>query len=85
MWPSLWVERYDIGSCIGKILNILVNRRYHQMYVKRLGAMRTQRFYDGGANGDIWDKMPIHDINMDPVTTSRVNRAHFLTQPCKVS
>jgi hypothetical protein len=55
------------------------------MYVKRLGAMRTQRFYDGGANGDIWDKMPIHDINMDPVTTSRVNRAHFLTQPCKVS
>jgi hypothetical protein len=28
--------------------------------------------------------MPVHDINMDPVASRRVNGAHFFTQPGKI-
>jgi hypothetical protein len=46
--------------------------------------MRAERLYDRRADGDIGDKMPVHDIDMDPVASSGINGAHFFTQPRKI-
>jgi hypothetical protein len=46
--------------------------------------MRTQRFYNSRAYRDVRHKMPVHDIDMDPVTTSGIDRAHLFAQPGKI-
>jgi len=46
--------------------------------------MRAKRLYDSRADGDIGNKMPVHNIDMDPVASRRINRAHFFAQPCKI-
>ena len=47
------------------------------MDVESLSAMRAQRLYDRRPDGDVGHEMPIHHIDMDPITPSLVYRAHF--------
>jgi hypothetical protein len=45
----------------------------------------AKRLYDSRANGDVGDKMSIHDIDMNPVTSGGINGPHFFSQSGKVS
>ena len=55
------------------------------MHIERLCAVWAKRLYDSRANGDIGDKMSVHDINMNPVTSGGINGPDFFSQSGKVS
>ena len=55
------------------------------MHIERLGAVWAKRLYHRGANGDVGDKMSVHDIDMNPVTSSGINGPYFFSQSGKVS
>ncbi len=51
-----------------------IDRRDHQMHVEELGRMRAQRLHHVGAERDVRDEMPVHDVEMDPVRARGIDR-----------
>src|SRR5262252_4014085 len=84
MRPGLDVDRDDIGSGLGEGFEVRIARRDHQMDVERLFGVWTDRANDVGPNGNVWDKMAVHDIDMDPIGAGGVDRAYFLAEFCKI-
>ena len=70
----------DVGSGIGEGFDIGIDRCDHQVNVKHLVAMRAQCLDHIRADGDVGHVMTIHDIDMDVVCASGINRADVNTQ-----
>ena len=84
MRPSLGMKRDDVGARRREIGQKRVNRADHQMHIEDLFCVRAQRLDDGGADRDVRHEMAVHHIDMDPIRTGDVNRAHFFTKPGKI-
>jgi hypothetical protein len=78
------MDRDDIGTGLGKGLQIGLGRGDHQMHIKGHFGVLAQRFDQAGAEGDIGHKMPIHDVEMQPIRAGGLHRAHLLGQPAEV-
>ena len=50
------------------------------MNIERLSCYATNSFNNEWANGDIRNKAAIHHINVDPISASSLNCAHFFAQ-----
>ena len=74
----------DVGTRCGKCLKVGIDRRDHQMDVEGLGAVGFQRFDHRRADGDVRHEMPVHHVDMNPVGTGAVDRAHLFAQPRKI-
>ena len=59
---------------------MVIDRCDHQVNVKHLVAMRAQCLDHIRADGDVGHVMTIHDIDMDVVCASGINRADVNTQ-----
>ena len=70
----------DVGPGFGEIFDIGIDRRDHQMHVERFRTVRAQRLHDRGADRQVRDEMPVHDIDMDVIRPGGVNCAHLLAQ-----
>lgn len=60
----------------------------HQVAVQGLVGDRAQSIHDQGADGDVGDEAPIHNVNMYPVATRSVNGCHLHKEArtyCKAS
>ena len=56
----------------------------HKMDVERqIGELANSR-YDSRAEGNIIDKMPVHDVAMNPIGPGFLNPAHFIGQSGKI-
>ena len=75
--PRFHMHRDDVGTGLGEGFEIGIARRDHQMHVKQLVAVRTQRLHDIRADGDVGHEMAIHHVDMDPVGPGLVDRAHL--------
>ncbi len=77
---GLGVDCYNVRAGLGEILDEQIDRRDHQVHVERFLGMRAQRLDHAGADGQVWDEVPVHDVDMDVIGPRRVDRAHFLAQ-----
>ena len=75
----------DIRTRLQKIRHILERITDHQMDVKRNGGVGTQRLYNGRAKREIWDEMPIHHIDMQPICTAFFHAGKLLAHARKVT
>ena len=74
----------DIGAGLGEGLEIRVARRDHQMYVEHFLGVSAKRFHHVRPDGDVGDEMTVHDVEVDPVGSRRIDRADFLAQLAEV-
>src|SRR5690606_19923756 len=68
----------------GETVKIGIARCNHQMGIKYGICQRADRFNHIRTKGDVWHKMAVHHINMDPVRTGGDDIKHFLTELGKV-
>ena len=75
--PRLRVDGDRVRPCLGKGVQIGIDRRDHQMHVERLGGVRAQRLHHRRADGDVGHEMPVHHIDVDPVGAGGVDGPSF--------
>ena len=80
MRPRFGVERDQIRPGIRESLQIGVNWCNHQMHIEGDGRVAAERLDQPRPEGDIRDKMPIHNVQMQPIRTCCGDGAHFLTE-----
>ncbi len=84
MRASFRVDSDNVRARIGKSLQPIVDRGNHQMDIKGLCRVRTQRLHDVRPDGNIGHIMPVHHVDMDPVAARFINCADFLAQPREI-
>src|SRR5262249_39148965 len=73
MRPGLDVHRDTVRARFGESLQIRIARRNHQVHIERLSGVTADRLDDVGPYGNVWNKMTVHDIDMDPVGAGSIN------------
>mmetsp|Transcript_27071 Transcript_27071/g.77675 ORF Transcript_27071/g.77675 Transcript_27071/m.77675 type:complete len:244 (-) Transcript_27071:130-861(-) len=64
----LAVHGDDVGTGLGKVLHALLGLDNHEVAVQKgVRQLLPQRVHDQGADGDVRDKAPVHDVDVDPV------------------
>lgn len=56
----------------------------HQMNIQRQGCQRTQCADHRSSESEVWYKMAIHYVDMDPVTAVFGNMCDSITQSRKI-
>lgn len=78
------MNRDDIGSGLGKGFKIRVGRCDHQMDIESLSGARAYGLDDVRTKGDVWNKVSIHHIAMNPVGTGFVDSIDLVAQAGKI-
>ena len=78
------MEADDVGAGLCKVGDDAVDRLDHQVHVDRHLHMRTDRFADERADGEVGDIMVIHHVEMDDVGAGSDDIADFLAEAGKV-
>ncbi len=73
-----------IRTGLGKCLDIRINRSNHQMHIHHRFDMRPDRGTGCRAKCDIRHKMPIHDVDMNPIGAFCLNTADFFSKVGKI-
>jgi hypothetical protein len=81
----LGVHGDDVRTRIGKRLNIFLGLDNHQMDIHDLLGCRANRSYDQWANRDVGHETAVHDVDVDPIRASAVDRLDFSLKPAKIS
>ncbi len=55
----------NIRACRDEIIQVLIRVGNHQVYVEHRVRRLAQRLDNRRADGNIWDKMPVHHVHMD--------------------
>ena len=82
--PGFDMHRNNVGAGFGKRLEIGIARCDHQMDIECLFGVRTDGANDVWADGNVGNKMAVHDIDMDPVGAGSIDGAHLLAEFCKI-
>ena len=80
MRAGLGVNGDDIGAGRGKVLDVWIGGRDHQMHIEGFGGMGAQGADHRRPNGDIGHEMPIHHIHVDIIGARPVDQTNFLAQ-----
>jgi hypothetical protein len=59
--------RDDVSTSLGERLDVTLRLDDHQVHIERKLGDATQGFHDQRTDGQVRDKSPIHDINVDPI------------------
>ena len=73
------MEGDDVRARVGEVVDIPQRIAYHQMNVKGLVREGTNPFYYGSAEGEVRDKMTVHNVEVHPVRACLVHARDFLT------
>jgi hypothetical protein len=79
------MHRNDVRPGLGECLNILLGFDDHQVYVDHLSRRRTNRFHNRRANRDVGHETPVHDIDVNPIGASFIDRLDFSRKAAKIS
>ena len=79
------VEGNHIRSCFFQVRKVGFRMLGHEMHIKKKLRMRTQRFDDGRAEGEIGYEMVIHHIQVDQVGSPSFDILYFRCQIGKIS
>ncbi|CRF28842.1 Uncharacterised protein [Mycobacterium tuberculosis] len=84
MNASLRMYRDQVRTCLGERRNVAVRLFNHQMHVERQPRLRPDGFHYRRADRNVRNKMPIHDIHMNPVRPSTFHIGNLLAEHRKV-
>src|SRR5215217_3985230 len=82
--PRLGMDGDDIGPTLGKVCEIGIGRRDHQVAVEHLVRHPADRLHYRRAKADIGNEVTIHHVDMDIVRAGLDDRPDFIPQPRKV-
>ena len=74
----------DICTRLGEFSDEGIHRRNHQVNIEWNRGVRADRLHDLRPNGQIGNKMAVHDIYMDHRATARAGSVDLLRQPGKI-
>src|SRR5689334_20647376 len=80
MRASLRVHQDMVGPGVSERRDERINRFNHQVHVERQSAVRAQALQDWRTKADVRDEVAVHDVEMQPVGSSRFDRCNFLVQ-----
>ena len=80
MRSGLQMRGDHIGARLGIGLKVLIYRRNHQMHIHHGFDMRADRFDQRRAEGKVRHEMPVHHIDMDPITALGLDGLDFLAK-----
>ena len=79
------MEGDDAGTRRGEVRHDAVNRFHHQVNVDRGGnAIVTQRLEHHRTDGQVWNVVVIHHVEMDDIRASRQCVGSVFTQAGKI-
>jgi hypothetical protein len=67
------MDHDDIGAGLDEIGDVAVGIFYHQVDVQGERSYAAHCLNNQGADGDVGDKVPIHDVDVDVVGTGGFN------------
>ena len=85
MRAGLYVNREIVCSGLCEFGDKAIGVRDHEVDVEGQLSDFSERRYDRRTDGQIWDEMSVHDINMEEVGSRPFHGCHFLGQSSKVS
>ena len=74
---SLDMGGEDVSACIRIGVNIGINGSDHQMHVHDGFDVGAERFDGRGSEGQVRNKMTVHDIDVDPIGPLILDGANF--------
>ena len=80
MRASLGMYGDDVGASIGKGCEIGISGCDHQMAVEDLGRSTANGLYDRRSKRDVGHEVPVHDVEVDPVGTGRIDIADLIAK-----
>jgi hypothetical protein len=81
---NLLVYDDDVCSSFGEVLDILLWIGNHQVSFEGETGAASHRFDDYRPHRNVGDEVPVHDIDLDTLSTSRLGLTYLLTQPRKI-
>ena len=78
------VEGDDVCPCFGKVFGIAQRLADHQVYVEDAVKILADALHNRCAEGDVGNKMSVHDIDVQPRSACLLHFAGFLTQLRKI-
>lgn len=75
------MNRQVVGPCLSKRLKKDFRLVAHQMHVEGQASQGAQTRNQCRAEREVRDKMPIHDVQVEPVCTGVLDPQHFSRQP----
>ncbi len=67
MFTGFYMKSQSVCSCIFISIYPAFRFFYHKMNVKNHVTMRSEHFYYWRTKSEVWNKMTIHYIDMNPV------------------
>jgi hypothetical protein len=74
-----------VGAGAREVLQVALRLHHHQMDVERLRGRLAHRRHDEGPEADVGHEAAVHDVDMDPVRSRRVNGTNLLGEAADVS
>ena len=78
------VNADDICTGFYKSRNMLFRINHHQMSIKNTPLRFTERFHCNSTKSDIWYKIPVHHIKMNPCCSGLVDTLNFTGHISKI-
>jgi len=81
---GLHVHDQVVGPRFGKSFKQVLRVLDHQMHIQWQFRCPAAGFNDERPHRQVWDKMPIHNIDMDPFSSGRFNFSNLLAKTGKI-
>lgn len=79
------VHTERVGTRLGEIIEVLLRLEDHQMHVDPQSCRGSNGFHDGWADGDVRNEASVHDVDVNPIGASGLDRANLFGQAPEIS
>jgi hypothetical protein len=70
------MDRDEVGACVKEPVELFGGVRDHQVHVEGQGLGLLERLDDRGADRQVGDEMPVHDVHVQPFGPRLSDEAH---------
>jgi len=79
------MEGNHVSAALYKVIQIAQRFADHQMNVKDTVKILADTFHNRSTKGNVWNEMSVHNIDVQPWSTSLLHFACFFSKICKIS
>jgi hypothetical protein len=74
-----------VGPRLGEVIEVLLRLDDHQMHVDPQSRCGSNGFHDRWTDGDVRNEASVHDVDVNPIGASGLDRANLLGQAPEIS